>query len=346
MAAPRSIVIVKLSAIGDVLHGVPAAVALKRAFPNACIGWAVEGRAADVLAGHPAIDHLFRLPRGWLKSPSAVLALRRQLRAFAPDVAIDMQGLLKSGIATWLSAAPMRIGFARPISRERAWLTYTNRVKPVATHVVDRNCDLLVPLGVRESRPQFEMPHWPGSRTRVQAWLEDLRFSQPPVVINPGAGWTSKLWPAERFAAVARGLADRHGLRSLVVWGGSGERAAAEQIVGASAGAAVLAPDTSLQDLGELFRHSRMLISSDTGPLHLAAAVGTPCVGLFGPVPASRNGPYGGQHVCVEPPDGVRPVWDDRKTDTRSMAAIEVDRVVAAAEKLLAAEAATLAGAA
>ncbi len=346
MAAPRSIVIIKLSAIGDVLHGVPAAVALKRAFPNASIGWAVEGRAADVLAGHPAVDHLFRLPRGWLKSPSAVMALRRQLRAFAPDVVIDMQGLLKSGIATWLSAAAMRIGFARPVSRERAWLAYTNRVKPVATHVVDRNCDLLVPLGVRESRPRFDMPHWPASRARVEGWLDGLRFSQPPVVINPGAGWTSKLWPAERFAAVARGLFDGHGLRSLVVWGGGTERAAAERIVAESAGSAVMAPDTSLQDLGELFRCSRMLISSDTGPLHLAAAVGTPCVGLFGPVPARRNGPYGEQHVCVEPPAAARPAWDDRKTDTGSMAAIEVDRVVSAAEKLLAAGGAALAGAA
>jgi heptosyltransferase-1 len=335
MASPRSIVVIKLSAIGDVLHGVPAAVALKRAFPEARIGWAVEGRAADVLAGHPAIDHLFRLPRGWLKSPTVVRSLRRQLRAFAPDVAIDMQGLLKSGIATWLSGAPMRIGFARPVSREHAWLAYTNRVKPVAAHVVDRNCDLLVPLGVRESRPRFDMPRWPVSRARVSGWLEGLRFAAAPVVINPGAGWASKLWPAERFAAVARGLHERHGLRSLVVWGGGAERAAADRIVAESAGAAVLAPDTSLQDLGELFRRSRLVISSDTGPLHLAAAVGTPCVGLFGPVPAERNGPYGQQHVCVEPPAAARPAWDDRKTDSLSMAAIEVDRVVAAAGSLL-----------
>ena len=336
MVAPRSIVIFKLSAIGDVLHGVPAAVALKRAFPEASIGWAVEGRATDVLAGHPAIDHLFRLPRGWLKSPSAVCSLRRQLRAFAPDVAIDMQGLLKSCVASWLSGAPMRIGFARPFSRERAWFAYTNRIRPVAAHVVDRNCDLLVPLGVRESRPQFDMPHWPVSRERVSRWFDGLRLSEPPVVINPGAGWASKLWPAERFAAVARQLDQRHGLRSLVVWGGGAERAAAEQIAAESDGAAVMAPDTSLQDLGEVFRRARMVVSSDTGPLHIAAAVAAPCVGLFGPVPAARNGPYGSQHICVEPPAAMRPAWDDRKTDTVSMAAIDVDRVVAAAEVVLA----------
>jgi lipopolysaccharide heptosyltransferase I len=335
MPTPRSIVVIKLSAIGDVLHGVPVAVALKRAFPDARIGWAVEGRAADVLAGHPAIDHLFRLPRKWLTSPSSVLSLRRQLRAFAPDVTIDLQGLLKSGVATWLSAAPMRIGFAKPASREHAWLTYTNRVRPVATHVVDRNCDLLVPFGIRESRPAFDMPRWPVSRERVRQWLGGLGLAEAPVLINPGAGWKSKLWAADRFAAVARGLHHR-GLRSLVVWGGAAERAAAERIVAESHGAAVLAPDTSLQDLGEVCRKARLMISSDTGPLHLAAAVGTPCVGLFGPVPATRNGPYGRQHVCVEPPADARPAWDDRKTDRVSMAAIEVDRVVAAAESLLA----------
>jgi heptosyltransferase-1 len=335
MPSPRSIVVVKLSAIGDVLHGVPVAVALKRAFPDARIGWAVEGRAADVLAGHPAIDHLFRLPRGWLKSPAAVLAFRRQLRAFAPDVAIDLQGLLKSGVATWLSAASMRIGFARPTARECSWLASTNLVKPVATHVVDRNCDLLVPLGIRESRPAFEMPTWPVSRDRMRLWLTSLRLPETPVIINPGAGWASKRWPAERFAALARCLHRRHGIRPLVVWGGGAERATAEQIAADSCGEAIVATETTLQDLGELFRLARLVVSGDTGPLHLAAAVGTPCVGLFGPVPASRNGPYGSQHICVEPPEAMRPKWDDRKTDTVSMAGIEVERVVAAVEDLL-----------
>jgi len=335
MPAPRSIVVVKLSAIGDVLHGVPVAVALKRAFPTARIGWAVEGRAADVLAGHPAVDHLFRLPRGWLKSPSAVLTLRRQLRAFAPDVAIDLQGLLKSGVATWLSGARMRIGFARPVAREGSWLACTNMVKPVATHVVDRNCDLLVPLGVRESRPAFDMPRWPISRERMLQWLTGQRLPEPPVVINPGAGWASKRWPTERFAALARCLHRRHGIRPLVVWGGGEERAAAERIAADSCGEAIVAPQTTRQDLGELFRLARLVISGDTGPLHLAAAVGTPCVGLFGPVPAARNGPYGSQHVCVEPPEALRPKWDDRKTDTAAMAGIAVEQVVAAVEQLL-----------
>jgi len=335
MHPPRSIVIVKLSAIGDVLHGVPTAVALKRAFPRARIGWVVEGRSGDVLAGHPAIDHLFRVPRGWLRSFAAVRSLRRQLLDFAPDVTVDLQGLLKSAVPTRLSGARMRIGHAAPESREGAWLAYTHPVRATADHVVDRNCELLAPLGVRSVAPSFDMPRWPVSLARMREWLGSLRLAAAPVILNPGAGWPSKIWPAERFAGVARELERRHGLRSVVVWGGDGELASAERIAAAAGGAAVVAPRTTLQDLGELARLARLFISSDTGPLHLAAAVGTPCVGLFGPVPGARNGPYGPLHAVVEPPVALRPAWDDRKTDTRSMAGIDAEPVVAAAGDLL-----------
>ena len=332
---PRSIVLVKLSAIGDVLHGVPTAVALKRAYPEARIGWVVEGRAGDVLAGHPAVDHLFRLPRGWLKSFAAVRSLRKQLLAFAPDIAVDLQGLLKSALPTWLSGAAIRIGHARPESRERAWLFYTHAVRSTASHVVDRNCQLLAAIGVVEPSPSFTMPSWATSRGRMQEWIASLKIRAAPVMLNPGAGWPSKLWPPERFAAVARAIHREHGLQSVIVWGGPDERTAAEQIAAAAGHAAILAPKTSLQDLGELCRLSRLCISSDTGPLHLAAAVGTPCVGLFGPVPAARNGPYGTMHQVVEPPASLRPEWNNRKTDMHSMAGIDVDRVVAAAGILI-----------
>lgn len=339
MTEPRSIVVVKLSAIGDVLHGVPAAVALKRAFPHARIGWVVEGRAGDVLAGHPAIDHLFRLPRGWMTSVAATRGLRRGLRDFAPDVAVDLQGLLKSALPTWLSGARMRIGHAAPEAREQAWRFYTHTVEARAAHVVDRNLHLLSPLGIRPDRPAFDMPRWPVSRLRMQEWLATLRLPRPPALLNPGAGWPSKIWPAERFAAVAREL-DRRGVPSVVVWGGDAEREVAGRIAAASAGAARPAPPTTLQDLGELCRLARMVISSDTGPLHLAAAVGTPCVGLFGPVPAKRNGPYGPGHRVVEPAVSLRPAWADRKTDRVAMDAIDVDSVVAAASAVLARSAA------
>lgn len=335
MIPPRAIVVVKLSAIGDVLHGVPTAVALKRAFPTTRIGWVVEGRAGDVLAGHSAIDHVFRLPRGWLKSFAAVRSLRRQLVDFAPEIALDLQGLFKSAVPTWLSGARIRIGHAAPESREQAWRFYTHPVEATAAHVVDRNLGLLSALGLPVEPAVFDMPRWPVSRLRMQEWLDGLRLPATPALLNPGAGWPSKIWPAERFAEVARELMRRHGLPSIVVWGGDAERAAAERIVAEAGPAATLAPNTTLQDLGELCRLARLVISSDTGPLHLAAAVGTPCVGLFGPVPAKRNGPYGPGHRTVEPAATLRPAWSDRKTDRIAMDAIDVASVVAAASDLL-----------
>jgi lipopolysaccharide heptosyltransferase I len=335
MDAPRSIVIVKLSAIGDVLHGIPTAVALKRAFPGSSIGWVVEGRSADVLAGHRAIDHLFRLPRGWLKSPRQVAGLRRDLKRFRPDVTLDLQGLLKSGVATVLSGSPLRIGHARPEARECSWLASNRRVRAAASHVVDRNLDLLAPLGLENPAVSFDMPRWPVSRQRVASWLEPLQQQGAPLVINPGAGWASKRWPPDRFAALAQAMWRHRGVRSLVIWGGAAEEATAREIVTVAGDAATLAPATSLQDLGELFRMSPLVVSGDTGPLHLAAAVGARCVGLFGPVPAERNGPYGRGHVIVEPPADLRPRWEDRKTDTAAMAAISVDQVMQAVETAL-----------
>lgn len=335
MDAPRSIVVVKLSAIGDVLHGVPTAVALKQAFPTSTIGWVVEGRSADVLAGHPAIDHLFRLPRGWLKSVRQVAGLRRDLRRFRGDVTLDLQGLLKSGVASFLSGSRIRIGHARPEAREASWLTSNRRVSAVAHHVVDRNLELLKPLGISNPEAVFSMPHWPVSRQRVAGWLNPVRQPATPIVLNPGAGWASKRWPPERFAELARTIHQQRGVRSLIIWGGAAEEATAREIVAAAGDAAILAPATSLQDLGELFRMTPLLVSGDTGPLHLAAAVGTRCVGLFGPVPADRNGPYGRGHVVVEPPADLRPRWEDRKTDTAAMAGISVAAVRAAVETAL-----------
>jgi heptosyltransferase-1 len=339
-ANPRRVLLVKLSAIGDVLHAMPTAVAVRRALPEAEIGWAVEGRAGDLLSGHPAIDRVIRLPRGWLKSPGEALRIRDQVRRFAPDVAIDLQGLLKSGLVAWFSGAGMRIGHAAPEARECSWLSSTHRVRATAAHVVDRNLQLLEPLGITPGEPRFDLPRDAAAREAVNAWWKSLALPDAPAVINPGAGWTSKLWPPERFATVARLLGRRHGLVSLIVWGGDAERVAAERIVRESGGEAVLAPATSLTELAEVAARARVFISSDTGPLHLAAAAGSPCVGLFGPVPASRNGPYGAIHVTVEPPPGVRPVWKDRKRDTRSMLAIDADRVVSAAAQVISRQAA------
>jgi lipopolysaccharide heptosyltransferase I len=328
------ILIVRLSAIGDVLHTLPALCALRDARPNARLAWVVEGRTAELLAGHPALDELIVVPRRWLKSPRAVFELWRRVQGRF-DVAIDVQGLTKSAVAARLSGARTRIGFAAPAGRELSpW--FNNRlVTAAATHVVDRNLELLAPLDIRAGRVRFDLPERGDDAAVAGKIIGDLFDGRAPAIINPGAGWPSKLWSAERFAAVARHLGGAHRLPSLVVWAGAAERAWAEQIVAASAGGATLAPATTLNELAALARRAALFISSDTGPLHLAAAVDTPCIGLFGPMPAERNGPYGSGHISLQTVCLTGSSRSRRTANNDSMLAISVQQVVAACDEIL-----------
>src|SRR5262249_33045745 len=157
-----------------------------------------------------------------------------------------------------------------------------------ARHIVDRNLELLRPFDIRAPRVNFAVPRPPVEEARADAIVAATDMTASFAVVNPGAGWPSKLWPPERFAAVVRYLGHDRGLSSLIVWAGPQEKSMAERIVVASEGYARLAPATSLTELAALVRRARLFVGSDTGPLHLAAAVGTPCVALFGPMPAER----------------------------------------------------------
>ena len=333
-SAPR-ILIVRLSAIGDVLHALPVLCALRDALPTAHLAWMVEGRSADLLAGHPALDEVVAVRRRWLKSPRAVLDVRRRLRGRF-DVTIDVQGLSKSAVSARLSGARRRIGMAAPDGREISrWLNNV-LVRPTATHVIDRNLELLGPLGITPGRVRFDLPEREADGHRAEQTIAQLGGASRLAIINPGAGWPSKLWPAERFAVVAEHLGRVHGLLSLAVWAGDQEQAWAREIVAGSGGWARLAPPTTLVELAALARRAQLVVSSDTGPLHLAAAVGTPCVGLFGPVPGERNGPYGPQHITIQ---AARLVGSSRaraSADNATMLAIDVARVAAACDTILA----------
>jgi lipopolysaccharide heptosyltransferase I len=332
--APR-ILIVRLSAIGDVLHGLPVLCALREALPKAHLAWMVEGRAAELLAGHPALDEVVAVRRRWLKSPPAVLKLWRRLRGRF-DIAIDVQGLSKSAVAARLSGAPQRIGLAAPDGREISpWLNNV-LIRPTATHVIDRNLELLAPLGIAPGRVHFDLPEREADGHRADQTIAQAGGTSRCALINPGAGWPSKLWPAERFAAVAEYLGRVHGLVSLAVWAGDQENAWARRIVARSGGWARLAPATSLVELAALARRSQLFVSSDTGPLHLAAAVGTPCVGLFGPMPGERNGPYGEQHITIQVARLEGSSRQRRRAGNETMLAIDVARVTAACDTILA----------
>jgi lipopolysaccharide heptosyltransferase I len=298
MESPR-ILIVRLSAIGDAIQTMPVACALRERFPDAFLAWAVESRAAALLRGHQALDELIELPRGWLKSPACVWQFRRRLHDLRFDMAIDVQSLTKSAILAWISGAKRRIGFGNPGGRELSKWFNNDRVDPKSTHVVDRYVELLRPLGIESPTVRFQVPERNEDRETAERIIRDLGLETGFAIINPGAGWPSKLWPTERYAAVAAHLNAACHLPTLVVWAGPAERAMADKI--AAAGPMVhIAPSTSLPELAALARRARLFIGSDTGPLHLAAAVETPCVGLYGPWPASRHGPYGPRNISLQ----------------------------------------------
>jgi lipopolysaccharide heptosyltransferase I len=333
-ATPR-ILICRLSAVGDVLHGLPVLTALREAFPQAFLAWVVDRRMQALLEDHPALDELIVVSRRWLRSPREVWHLRRRLRQLRFDISIDLQGLSKSAIAAWLSGAKRRIGFGDDNGRELSRWLNNERVRTTGVHIIDRNLELLRPLGVEHPAVRFDFPEAPADARTVEAFVQTAGLQAGFAILNPGAGWPSKLWPWERFAAVARHLGEACRLPSAVVWAGAQERQWAEQIVAQSAGHARLAPSTTLRELAALARRARLFVGSDTGPLHLAVAVGTPCVGLYGPMSAERNGPYGRQHIALQK------MWLDesqrnrRNAPSALMEAIDVDDVCRACEEIL-----------
>jgi len=333
--SPR-ILIVRLSAIGDVIQGMPIACALRERFPEAFLAWAVQEQAGTLLRGHAALDELILLPRGWLKSPRGVWRLRRRLRAMRFGIALEAQGLTKAALLAWLSGAKRRIGFGRPWGRELSRWINTERVDTPVDHVVDRNLVLLRPLGIESPQVRFDVPEPILDRIAAERMIAEAGIDGRFALLNVGAGWPSKLWPADRFATVAAELGRRHGLPSLVLWAGEEERAMAERVAAGSAGHARPAPATTLTEVAALARRARLFIGSDTGPLHLAAAVGTPCVGLYGPWPAKRHGPYGPGHVALEAKSFEGSTRQRRHASPEHMEAITVEMVCEACDEILA----------
>lgn len=333
------ILIIRLSALGDVVHGMPVLCALRDAMPQAFLAWVVEGRAGDLLEGHRALDELIRVPRGWLKSPRQVLGLRRRLRQLRPDTTVDLQSLTKSAAAAWLSGARRRIGKGGRDGRElSAWLN-NDLVVPGGSHVIDHYLGLLEPLGIHAPPVRFDVPDRADDAATVDRFLQSSRLASGEyLLLNPGAGWPSKMWPTERYGDVARHVARVHGVPSVVVWAGDDERRLAEAIVHGSGGCATLAPPTSITELAELARRGRLFLGSDTGPMHLAVAVGTPAISLHGPSRADWCGAYGSGNIRLQ----VR--LDDRRkrhrqnTDDSAMRAITTEMVCQACDRLLAGE--------
>jgi heptosyltransferase-1 len=332
------LLVVRLGSFGDLIHTLPAVAAIRRTHPALEIDWLVNGAHARFLALVPSITNV--VPLGG-RTAGAWLSARRALRARGFDVAADFQGLIKSAALARFSGASRVIGFDRAALREPlAGLFYTERVDVGdGGHVIEKNLRLAAALGARPGPLEFPIAAVDSplaSQVRASA-------GGAYALVNPGAAWPNKRWPPDRLGAVARTLRDRHGLVSLVLWG-PGEAEAAAAVIASAGGAAQLVPETAWPDVLALARGARLIVSGDTGPLHLAAAVGVPAVALFGPTNPRRNGPWIDADISISRYDQCRCHYERRCRLTSAewcLGTIGVDEVLAAVARRLAAAAPT-----
>jgi len=292
-----NILIVRLSALGDVVHAIPAAAALRRAFPHARIDWLIEARHRDIADLVTVIDRVVVVRESTVGGWTRVL---RELRRARYDVALDFQGLTKSAVLARGSGARRVAGFSLRDLREKiARPFYTSAADAEGGHAILKNLRLLQTVGIDDSRIEFPLAHLDSpALAALRRSIGDARF----VLINPGAAWPNKRWPAERFGALAAAIRHDSALVPIVLWG-PGEEELARTVIASSSGAAELAAPTSVRDIVAISRAADLFVAGDTGPLHIAMAVGTPTVSLFGPTNPVRNGPFSASDLVVSRAD-------------------------------------------
>lgn len=354
---PGRLLIVRLSAMGDVIHTLPAVHALRQAFPRAFIGWLIEERWAELLCApgsprrgarsplRPLVDEVHTVNlKAWGKSPFSIATLQRaatvwnDVRDAGYDVAVDLQGAMRSAALARLSGARVVYGAAEP-RESPASLWYTRKVVTHGRHVIQQNLSVVEGLvgwemkGAGEGTPS-DFPCDPVAEARIEEELAQHHV-RDFAILNPGAGWGAKRWPAERYGEVARRLADQ-GVRSILNYG-PGEEELARKADAASGGIAE-AMSCSVSELIALTGRARIFIGGDTGPLHLAAALRVPAVAIFGPTDPARNGPYGTRSVVLRSAESVTSHARRAEPD-EGLLTIGSDEVLAAARELLSVQA-------
>jgi heptosyltransferase I len=327
-----NVLIVRLGALGDIIHAVPAAAALRRAFPDARIDWLVDAKHRAIVDLVTAIDRTIALDSPTLAGWTAAV---RELRRGAYDVAIDLQGLLKSAVLARASGAARIVGFSIWHLREKtARPFYSDVLEAEGGHVIAKNLRLLRAIGVDDDEIRF--PFADVTSPALDHLRERIASDRPFALLNAGAAWPNKRWPPERFGELASFVRDACGLTPVVLWG-PGEERLVDSVVAASSNAAIAAPPTGLVDLVALARAAALVISGDTGPLHIATAVGTPVVALFGPTDPARNGPFSPDDVSVSRFEGCGCHYDRKcHQPTWCLADVTVAEVAAAVKRRLA----------
>jgi heptosyltransferase-1 len=348
-ASIERILIVRLSSMGDVIHTLPAAQALRAVFPQAMIGWLIEQRWVELVcapgtplrgprsAQRPLVDwvHPVNLV-GWRKSffslstAQSIAKVWNDVRAAHYDVAVDLQGAMRSAVLARWAGAPAVYGAAEP-RESPASLWYTRKIITQGAHVIEQQLSVAEAITQGSTKPaRVEFPHDLAAEARIGQRLAENRVTDF-AILNPGAGWGAKRWPAERYGKVASELAAL-GLRTILNYG-PGEHKLAEAAQSASGGAAE-AMNCTVTELIALTRRARLFIGGDTGPLHLAAALEIPVVAIFGPTDPARNGPYGTRSIVLRNPASATTHARSSQPDA-GLLEIGPDAVVAAARRLL-----------
>ncbi|MFW5989709.1 MAG: lipopolysaccharide heptosyltransferase I [Desulfosudaceae bacterium] len=343
-----NILIVKLSAIGDVIHTLPAANSLREHYPEARLTWLVEEAAAPLIYGHTALDRvLVSRRKTWLRqirsgaAPEAIrnaLAFIRQLRDTRYDLILDFQGLLKSGLLIGLARGGRKIGFGRGMQHQEHSYLFLNELLPAVSmeiHALERNLLMLEPLGITTSTVSYQLPVTGPDRDQARLLTGHAAGEQGGrvVAINPVAKWDTKLWETDKFARLADILGQRGW--KIIFTGDGNDREVVDQIRAAMRQpAANLAGRTTLMELAALYEQADLVISTDTGPMHLAAATGTPVVALFGPTAPWRTGPYGDRHQVVRRPLSCSPCYQRTCRTRECLRSITVEEVLVAVDEL------------
>lgn len=312
--------VVRLGSMGDVIHALPAITALRRTHPAWKIDWAIDPRWLPLLSSEPenaaidaqqnesrpVVDQIHLVPtRSWGRKPfssetiAGIRALRADLHAAHYNAVLDLQGAIRSAIVSRLSGCPRIIGEASPRETPARWL-FTERITTAGQHVIDQDIELASAVAGDSLAP---VPPSLPIDLEAEQWcdqLQHIRTAKPILLLHPGAGWGAKRWPAERYGAVAEEFSARGGV--VLVNAGPGEESLADAVVAGSGGLASVIK-CSLEQLIALTRRINVAIGGDTGPLHLACALGKPVVGIYGPTDPKRNGPYGGRFRVLRNPE-------------------------------------------
>jgi lipopolysaccharide heptosyltransferase I len=330
---PARILIIKPSAIGDVVHTLPILNLLRKRFPAAHIAWMLTPACAGLLDGHPMLNEVVlfdrnRYARSW-RDPASLMGLvtfMKELRRRKFSLVIDLQGLFRSGWFTWQTRAPRRVGFRN--ARELAPMFYTDAIDvgPPEQHAIDRYLKLAVALGCDTSEVAFPFHVTDEDRRHVDSHVGSIgRFA----VLMPGTNWPTKRWPIEKFAQLVEPLEKRFAFKTVVA-GGPDDIDRANQIGGTN-----LAGKTTLRQTVALLQRAALVIANDSGPMHIAAALGKPLVALYGPTNPVRTGPYQRDDAVLRLDIPCSPCYSRRCSHQSCLQWLEVESVLTQAESQL-----------